>query len=109
MGRILIIITTLLTLIAITSESTAASSNGEQLFSDQCTACHGSESGSMTSPLIQGQLIANTAKELREFRSGTRADHIMGVMPALSSNLSDQDITDIAVYLKQANRHQKIY
>jgi len=62
-----------------------------------CTACHGPNGNSVNPewPRLAGQSAVYIAEQLRLFRSGVRNNPIM--MP-LASALSDQDISDLAVY-----------
>jgi cytochrome c553 len=62
-----------------------------------CSACHG-PNGNSTSPewpRLAGQSAVYTAQQLRLFRSGVRGN---AVMKPMASTLSDQDISDLAVY-----------
>jgi len=62
-----------------------------------CSACHG-PSGNSTNPewpKLAGQSAVYVAEQLRLFRSGVRDNPIM---KPLVANLSDQDISDLAVY-----------
>jgi cytochrome c553 len=64
-----------------------------------CSACHGPNGNSSkdtpTWPRLAGQSAVYIAEQLRLFRSGTRDNP---VMKPLASGLSDQDISDLAVY-----------
>lgn len=81
---------------------------GENLFSNgdasrnitACASCHGSagNSGSGTWPKLAGQHAAYIAKQLQEFKSGTRANPVMSGMAA---NLTDKDMLDIGAYLEK--------
>ena len=62
-----------------------------------CVACHGAE-GMSSNPLwphLAGQQEQYLAKQLRDFRAGTRKDPVMGPMAA---PLSDEDIDNLAAY-----------
>ena len=62
-----------------------------------CAACHG-PSGNSTNPdwpKLAGQSAVYIAEQLRLFRAGARDNPIM---KPLVANLSDQDISDLAVY-----------
>ena len=64
-----------------------------------CTACHG-PAGNSTNPewpRLAGQNAVYIAQQLRLFRSGVRANPIM---QPLAASLSDQDISDLAVYFQ---------
>src|SRR6185437_10680909 len=62
-----------------------------------CTACHGPNGNSTNPewPRLAGQSAVYIAEQLRLFRSGVRDNPIM---KPLAANLSDQDISDLAVY-----------
>jgi cytochrome c553 len=62
-----------------------------------CTACHGPNGNSTNPewPKLAGQSAVYIAEQLRLFRSGARDNPIM---KPLAANLSDQDISDLAVY-----------
>ncbi len=62
-----------------------------------CGACHGPNGNSTNPewPRLAGQSAVYVAEQLRLFRSGVRDNP---VMKPLVANLSDQDISDLAVY-----------
>lgn len=62
-----------------------------------CSACHGPNGNSVNPewPRLAGQSAVYIAQQLRLFRSGIRANPIM---KPLAAGLSDQDISDLAVY-----------
>lgn len=62
-----------------------------------CSACHGPNGNSANPewPRLAGQSAVYIAQQLRLFRSGIRANPIM---KPLAAGLSDQDISDLAVY-----------
>ncbi len=62
-----------------------------------CSACHGPNGNSINPewPKLAGQSAVYIAEQLRLFRSGVRDSPIMKPMVA---NLSDKDISDLAVY-----------
>ena len=65
--------------------------------SASCGACHGAN-GISTVPMypnLAGQKAMYTAKQLKAFKSGTRADPIMGGM---SKSLTDADIDNLSAY-----------
>jgi cytochrome c553 len=62
-----------------------------------CSACHGPQ-GNSTNPVwprLAGQSAVYIAEQLKLFKSGTRTDP---TMRPLAAALSDQDISDLAVY-----------
>jgi len=64
-----------------------------------CSACHGPNGNSANPewPRLAGQNAVYIAQQLRLFRSGTRDNPIM---KPLAAGLSDQDISDLAVYFQ---------
>ncbi|MGH8133651.1 MAG: c-type cytochrome [Steroidobacteraceae bacterium] len=64
-----------------------------------CSACHGPNGNSTNPewPRLAGQNAVYVAEQLRLFRSGVRNNPIMR---PLAASLSDQDISDLAVYFE---------
>jgi cytochrome c553 len=62
-----------------------------------CSSCHGPNGNSTNPdwPRLAGQSAVYIAEQLRLFRAGTRNNPIM---KPLAATLSDQDISDLAVY-----------
>jgi len=62
-----------------------------------CSSCHGPNGNSANPdwPRLAGQSAVYVAEQLRMFRAGTRDNPIM---KPLAGTLSDQDISDLAVY-----------
>jgi cytochrome c553 len=62
-----------------------------------CSSCHGQNGNSVNPewPRLAGQSAVYIAEQLRLFRSGVRNNLIM---KPLAATLSDQDISDLAVY-----------
>ncbi|HEY8051955.1 MAG: c-type cytochrome [Steroidobacterales bacterium] len=62
-----------------------------------CSSCHGPNGNSVNPewPRLAGQSAVYIAEQLRLFRSGVRNNPIM---KPLAATLSDQDISDLAVY-----------
>jgi len=71
-------------------------SRGEQK-SQPCQACHGKhgESSAPNFPKLAGQYASYLTQALHEYRDGTRKN---AIMPAFASQLSDQDIEDLAAW-----------
>lgn len=77
-----------------------------------CAACHGPDGNKpidANTPKLAGQHEDYLAKVLRDYRSGARANAIMG---AQASSLKDADIDDLAAYfaaqkgeLKEISQH----
>jgi len=62
-----------------------------------CSSCHGPNGNSVNPewPRLAGQSAVYIAEQLRLFRSGVRDN---AIMKPLTAGLSDQDISDLAVY-----------
>ena len=62
-----------------------------------CAACHGTTGKSMdpTFPNLAGQYASYLAQALSDYRSGARTNPVMA---GLTSNLSNQDIADLAAW-----------
>lgn len=62
-----------------------------------CQDCHGTDGNSIAPmyPRISGQYADYLARTLREYRDGSRDNPIMA---QFATNLSDQDILDLAAY-----------
>lgn len=69
----------------------------EQIVSGICIACHGSDGNSVVTlnPKLAGQHPEYIVKQLTEFKSGKRANAIMGGMAA---GLSDEDMKNLGAY-----------
>ena len=84
-----------------TSESTSGSigdaAKGQQIADQVCVACHGADGNSPLSvnPILAGQHADYLYKQLKEYKSGARANAIMAGMVA---NLSDEDMRDLAAF-----------
>jgi cytochrome c553 len=62
----------------------------------QCAICHGSNrQGQVDTPNLEGQPAAAVYKQLRDFKSGSRAN---AVMSSFAVKLSEQDMLDLAAY-----------
>src|SRR5579863_10608307 len=64
-----------------------------------CSSCHGPNGNSVNPdwPRLAGQSAVYIAEQLRLFRSGVRDN---AIMKPLTAGLSDQDISDLAVYFE---------
>ena len=65
-----------------------------------CITCHGpkGQSAVATWPKLSAQHAAYTAKQLKNFKEGSRAN---AIMMGMSMPLNDQDMVNIATYLSQ--------
>jgi cytochrome c553 len=70
----------------------------------QCSMCHGARgtaSSGTGAPHLAGQPPSSTYKQLRDFKSGHRPS---SVMQPLATNLSDQDMHDLAAFYATQTR-----
>jgi cytochrome c553 len=70
----------------------------------QCSMCHGARgtaSAGTGAPHLAGQPPSSTYKQLRDFKSGHRPS---AVMQPLATNLSDQDMHDLAAFYATQTR-----
>jgi cytochrome c553 len=70
----------------------------------QCSMCHGARgtaSAGTDAPHLAGQPPSSTYKQLRDFKSGHRPS---AVMQPLATNLSDQDMHDLAAFYATQTR-----
>ena len=71
---------------------------GEAKYTAVCAACHGADgnSGTPANPKLAGQHPQYLVKQLQEFKSGKRNN---AVMKGFASDLSDEDIKNVAAWL----------
>lgn len=71
---------------------------GEKAYQATCAACHGADGNSSvpTQPTLAQQHPEYTAKQLHEFKSGTRVD---AIMQGMAAPLSAADIRNISAWL----------
>ena len=91
------IIGTFLLCAAVTTVQAAGDTAAGKQKSMACAGCHGVDGNSPVGmyPNLAGQGAQYIAKQLREFKSGTRAN---GIMQGMVAGLSDQDMDDLAAY-----------
>lgn len=83
--------------------------HGEQLFA-QCISCHGADGGGEangSTPRIAGQHFRVLAKQLVDFRYGTRWDFRMEGMADRHHLQGAQDIADVGAYVSQLRQPGK--
>jgi cytochrome c553 len=89
-------------------QADSASSGRGATLALQCSMCHGARgtaSAGTGAPHLAGQPPASTYKQLRDFKSGHRPS---AVMQPLATNLSDQDMHDLAAFYSQQTRETLI-
>ena len=79
------------------SGSIGDATKGQQIADQVCAACHGTDGNSPLSvnPNLAGQHADYLYKQLKEYKSGARANAIMAGMVA---NLSDEDMRNLAAF-----------
>jgi cytochrome c553 len=83
---------------AVSTVHAAGNASAGQGKAASCGACHGAAGNKTTMPIypkLAGQHASYIAKQLADFKSGTRQDPIMAGM---SAALSPEDMADIAAY-----------
>ena len=84
---------------------TVINKTGEERFTrgNGCQTCHGINGKGLApdnpfAPVIGGQHKAYLIKQLRDFRSNTRTNEGTGIMGMIASQMSDEQIEDVASY-----------
>ena len=78
---------------------------GEAKFMQNCKQCHGPAGMGMASyPKVSGNDIAYTIDRLKTYRDGIEIGANSALMIMMARPLSDVDIENLAVYLKEAKR-----
>ncbi len=68
-----------------------------------CSGCHGpagNGNGPARFPAIGGQTAAYVAKQLKDFRAGTRTNDMNGMMRGVASMMSDEQIEAVSQYVQ---------
>ncbi|OUS30050.1 cytochrome C [Thalassotalea sp. 42_200_T64] len=83
--------------VVMTAPAMAADVEAGKAKSVMCAACHGANGVSAIPmyPNLAGQKEAYIAKQLKDFKSGTRKDPVMGSM---AMPLTDADVANLAAY-----------
>ena len=70
---------------------------GEEIATKVCGACHAFDGnrGLTANPILQGQHPEYLVKQLKDFKSGVRAN---AVMKGFASTLSDEDMRNVAAF-----------
>lgn len=84
---------------AITGDSVA----GEERYKKSCINCHGAAGkGAASYPRISGKDIAHTKTMLETYRDGIKVGPNSALMIMMAKPLTDEEIANLAVYLKDA-------
>ena len=88
--------------------SAADISAGEVRYNKTCINCHGpAGKGAASYPKISGNDIAYTTDKLETYRSGTEIGPNSGLMIMMAKPLTDEEISNLAAYLKDAKYEVK--
>ncbi len=75
---------------------------GQAMYAESCASCHGRAGRGMASfPSIAGRDAEYIAKRLKQYRAGERVGPNSGLMAPLASDLSDDDIANLAAYISE--------
>jgi len=78
---------------------------GEAKFKMNCKQCHGPAGMGMASyPKVSGNPIEYTIDRLKKYRDGVEIGPNSALMIMMAKPLSDNDINNLAEYLKEAKR-----
>jgi cytochrome c553 len=84
-------------------ELVGSSEAGEERYKKSCINCHGAAGKGVASyPKISGAEISHTTTMLETYRSGTKVGPNSSLMIMMAKPLTDQEIADLAAYLKDA-------
>jgi len=77
---------------------------GEERYNMTCTNCHGPAGKGIASfPKISGNEISYTTSKLETYRDGVKVGPNSALMIPMAKPLTDQEIANIAAYLKEAS------
>jgi len=76
---------------------------GEVRYNKTCKNCHGlAGKGVASYPKVSGNEISYTTSKLETYREGTKIGPNSSLMIMMAKPLTDQEIADLAAYLKDA-------
>ncbi len=76
---------------------------GDERYHKSCHACHGpAGKGASSYPKVSGNSVEYTREKLRAYRSGEKIGPNSALMINMSRKLTDEEIENLAVYLKDA-------
>lgn len=76
---------------------------GQEKYAKSCINCHGAAGKGVASyPKISGQEVSYTKLKLETYRAGTKIGPNSSLMIMMARPLTDEDIANLAVYLKDA-------
>ena len=78
---------------------------GEAKFKSNCKQCHGPAGiGIASYPKVSGNTIDYTRNRLQTYRAGTEVGPNSALMIMMAKPLTDEDIENLSVYLKDARK-----
>jgi len=84
--------------------STGNSVAGEERYKKSCINCHGAAGKGVASyPKVSGNEISYTTSRLETYREGTKIGPNSSLMIMMAKPLTDEEIADLAAYLKDAS------
>ncbi len=76
---------------------------GEERYNQTCVNCHGAAGKGVASfPKVSGNEISYTKSRLETYRDGIKIGSNSSLMIMMARPLTDEDIANLAVYLKEA-------
>lgn len=85
------------------NEVAGNSEAGEVRYNQSCNNCHGAAGKGVASyPKISGQEISYTTSKLETYRAGEKIGPNSSLMIMMAKPLTDEEIADLAAYLKDA-------
>lgn len=76
---------------------------GEERFHQSCHACHGpAGKGAASYPKVSGKPVEYTREKLKAYREGQKFGPNSSLMIMMAKPLTDQEIENLSVYLKDA-------
>ena len=90
--------------IAVSTDAAARdAAAGDERYHKSCHACHGpAGKGASSYPKVSGNTVEYTREKLIAYRSGQKFGPNSSLMIMMAKPLSDEEIEDLAVYLKDA-------
>ena len=81
---------------------------GEARYKESCINCHGPAGKGVASyPKISGKDVSYTKSKLETYRDGTRIGPNSDLMIMMAKPLTDEEIANLAAYLKDAKYENK--
>ena len=90
--------------LGLSSSATAGdAAAGDKRYHQSCHACHGPAGKGVSSyPKISGNPVEYTREKLQAYRSGQKIGPNSGLMIMMAKPLTDEEIENLSVYLKDA-------